>query len=114
MRQPNGQNFLTDINIAKKIVDAAGILPGDKLLEIGPGKGILTGIIAPRAKSFKALEIDRKLIPNLKERFQTFLNTEIIHTDFLDYPFASEPGPFKIISNLPYNVSTAVIEKILP
>jgi len=114
MRQPHGQNFLTDINIASKIVEAAELSPDDNVIEIGPGRGILTRLIAPLSKSFKTIEIDGQLIQNLKDKFESYKNTEIIHADFLDYPFVSEPGPLKIISNLPYNVSTAAIEKILP
>lgn len=114
MKQPYGQNFLVEINIARRIVDAAGISSADKVIEIGPGKGILTALIAPLAGSFKAIEVDRHLHDKLKLELAGYSNTEVILRDFLDYPFAAEQGPFKIISNLPYNVSTAILEKILP
>jgi len=114
MRQPRGQNFLVDTNIARQIVDAAGITAGDKVLEIGPGKGVLTALIAGSARQFKAIEIDVKLFENLKSKLAGSLNTEIILSDFLKYPFSNEQGPLKIVSNLPYNVSTPIIEKIIP
>ena len=114
MKQPRGQNFIIDNNIAKNIVDAAGITAGDKVLEIGPGKGALTSLISGKAKEFKAVEVDTKLFDNLQKRFSGAADTEIILSDFLKYPFSLERGPLKIVSNLPYNVSTAIIEKILP
>ena len=114
MRQPHGQNFLTDINIARKIVAAAAIEPGDTVLEIGPGKGVLTNLIAPLALQFKAVEIDRALFEDLRARFEACGNTAIVLSDFLKYPFPEEKGPLKIVANLPYNLSTAIIEKILP
>ena len=114
MRQPHGQNFLADINIAKKIVDAAHISSGNKVLEIGPGKGILTNLLARTAGECKAIEIDKNLCEQLRNKFERFNNVKIILGNFLDYPFPEEPGPLKIVANLPYNVSTAIIEKLLP
>jgi 16S rRNA (adenine1518-N6/adenine1519-N6)-dimethyltransferase len=114
MRQPHGQNFLIDNDISRRIVEAAGIIPNDKVIEIGPGKGALTSLIAGAAGQFKAIEVDFELFEGLNKRFPGPGGAEIIHSDFLKYPFSREQGPFKIISNLPYNVSTAIIEKILP
>jgi len=114
MRQPHGQNFLVDVNISRRIVAAADITSGDKVIEIGPGKGALTSLIAGAAKEFKAIEVDYELFESLKKRLPGPAGAEIIHADFLKYPFSQELGPLKIISNLPYNVSTAIIEKILP
>jgi len=115
MKQPHGQNFLVEKSIARRIVDAAEITNEDKVIEIGPGKGILTGLIAPVAKEFKAVEVDKELWYGLSSsRLAELKNTSIIHQDFLNYPFSSETGPLKIVSNLPYNVSTAILEKILP
>jgi len=114
MRQPRGQNFLTDNNIARKIVAAAGIAPSDKVFEIGPGRGALTEPLALAAKELKAVEIDRVLFEGLKNRFAAYKNTELVLSDFLGYPFRDEAGPLKIVSNLPYDASTAIIEKFLP
>ena len=101
-------------NIARKIVAAADISRDDKVVEIGPGKGILSGFIAPLAREFKAVEIDKTLFEGLKEQFSAFPGARIDLADFLEYPFSAEPGPLKIVANLPYNVSTAIIEKFLP
>lgn len=113
MRQMFGQNFLTDINIAKKIVMSAELSLEDSVLEIGPGKGILTSIIAPQVKDLSVIEIDKNLALNLQAN-KTYSSVKIINCDFLKYNFEEIEGKIKLISNLPYNVSTAIIEKILP
>jgi len=113
MRQKFGQNFLIDKNIAGKIVDAASVSDKESVLEIGPGRGILTEIIAPLAKDFIAVELDKKLSENLTKRFSRFKNLEIINHDFLKYSIPENKN-FTIIANLPYYVSTAILHKFLP
>lgn len=112
MRQKFGQNFLTDKNIAKNIVRAAGLGADDNVIEIGPGKGILTELIAPTVKHLTIVEIDGVLFEKLKIS-QKGENIEFINKDVLDFDFPQDKQ-FKIISNLPYNIGTAVIQKILP
>ena len=123
MRQKHGQNFLTDLNIANNILKAADLADEDNILEIGPGKGILTKLIQPRVNHLTAVEIDSVLSQQLKHyfSFHNVNNTEIITEDFLKlqaYDFSPLTAccllPFKVISNLPYNVGTAIIQKILP
>ncbi|MCX5782286.1 MAG: 16S rRNA (adenine(1518)-N(6)/adenine(1519)-N(6))-dimethyltransferase RsmA [Elusimicrobia bacterium] len=113
MRRKFGQNFLVDKNIARKIVDSAELSLNDTVIEIGPGKGILTEVIAPRVKELIAVEIDRKLSENLKTKYSSYPNTKIINENFLS--FALPKGAhFKIVANLPYNIATAILQKILP
>ena len=112
MRQPFGQNFLVDRNIAQKIVEAGGVSSSDTVLEIGPGKGILTDYLSETAGKLVAVEIDRALAADLSVRYAEKENVSIVNTDFLHYAIPEEP--FKVVANLPYSVSTAVIEKILP
>ena len=78
-----GQNFLIDTNILENIADAAGITDEDTVLEIGPGFGALTQVVAERAKKVIALEIDTKLIPILEETLGEYNNIEIINLDVL-------------------------------
>ncbi|MDR3111753.1 MAG: 16S rRNA (adenine(1518)-N(6)/adenine(1519)-N(6))-dimethyltransferase RsmA [Elusimicrobiota bacterium] len=118
MRQKHGQNFLTDPNIANNIVKSAQLRPTDSVLEIGPGKGILTKIIQQQARSLTAIEIDKDLAKNLSKYF-AFENIKIINEDFLKTNLESVfssllSEKIKIISNLPYNVGTRIIQKILP
>lgn len=119
MRQKHGQNFLTDNNIVNKIVNAAELTSQDNALEIGPGKGVLTKIIQPQVKHLTAVEIDKTLFEKLQHYFN-FHNTQnitLVNQDFLKYDIQNifqKEQPFKVISNLPYNVGTAIIQKILP
>ncbi|MEI8217448.1 MAG: 16S rRNA (adenine(1518)-N(6)/adenine(1519)-N(6))-dimethyltransferase RsmA [Elusimicrobiota bacterium] len=115
MRQPFGQNFLSDKRIALRILAAAGITPTDTVIEIGPGKGILTDLLAPAAARLVAVEIDRDLAGTLNRRFVHAPQVAILNADFLqlDNTALGDCSDPVYVSNLPYNVSTAIIEKIL-
>lgn len=119
-----GQNFLTDKNIIDKIVEAPEIGPHDLVIEIGPGIGVLTAEAARRAAKVVAVEIDRKLIPILKETLAEFDNIEILNQDILKTDFheileqnreynGQKIEGVKIIGNLPYYITTPIIMKIL-
>jgi 16S rRNA (adenine1518-N6/adenine1519-N6)-dimethyltransferase len=117
MRQRYGQNFLIDNNIAANIVKAADLNENDHVLEIGPGKGILTKLIQPRVKHLTAVEIDAVLSQQLTHyfSFHNINNAEIINEDFLKLQSEAAGLPsLKIVSNLPYSAGTAIIQKILP
>lgn len=113
-----GQNFLIDGNIVRKIADAAEITKGDNVLEIGPGVGTLTEELALRAKKVLAVEIDEKLRDLHKETLDID-NVKVIYGDFLDLDlkkltedeFGGES--FKVVANLPYYVTTPIIEKLI-
>jgi 16S rRNA (adenine1518-N6/adenine1519-N6)-dimethyltransferase len=107
-----GQHFLTDLNIAQKIVNA---LPQDDLtiLEIGPGTGVLTQYMIDK-DNFTAFDIDIESIDFLKEKYPQHAH-KIHYQDFLEAdlnPFASK-GNFKVIGNFPYNISTQIMFKVL-
>lgn len=106
-----GQNFLIDKNVADKEINYSGITKEDVVLEIGPGKGILTELLAKKSKKVIAIEIDEKLIDDL----ECFLpkNVEIIHSDVLKVDFNSLPKFSKIVSNIPYQISSPITFKIL-
>lgn len=114
MRQKYGQNFLIDNNIAVKIVNAADLNSGDNVLEIGPGRGILTKLIQMTANSVTCVEIDKFLFKELNDYLSSkkITNVKSINQDFLKYDILDIK--YKFISNLPYNVGTAIIQKILP
>ncbi|MCB4792236.1 MAG: 16S rRNA (adenine(1518)-N(6)/adenine(1519)-N(6))-dimethyltransferase RsmA [Elusimicrobia bacterium] len=114
MRQPKGQNFLIDKDTAIKIVNAASLGPDDNVIEIGPGKGILTGFVAPKVNSLISIEIDKKLSIRLKDKFKNINNVTIINEDFLDYKIPDRPGNIKLVANLPYYIATAILQKLLP
>lgn len=106
-----GQNFLTNIEIAEREIRYANISKNDIVLEIGPGKGILTNILSKKAKKVIAIEIDKRLIKELKEK--DYKNVDIIYGDVLKIDFSRITKFNKIVSNLPYQISSPVTFKIL-
>ena len=108
-----GQNFLRDPNYLKKIADASQAGPEDRVLEIGPGLGHLTGVLVKRAKKVLALELDVRLIPLLQQEFGNVQNIEVLHADALEYAYGSLPGRWKVVANLPYYISTPIIQKLI-
>ncbi|MBI4710715.1 MAG: ribosomal RNA small subunit methyltransferase A [Nitrospirae bacterium] len=113
MRRPLGQHFLFDPRILKKIVDCAGITPKDTVVEIGPGKGIMTRILAERAKKGIELELDRKLAAGLKGVFAGESNVEIIEADAIKFPYETINGTFKVVANIPYYATTPILFRLL-
>ena len=107
-----GQNFLIDKNILKKISNQTNI-KNENIVEIGPGYGNLTDyIILKKPKKLILIEKDLLLFNFLKKKYQTRKEVEIINADVLEYDF-SKLEKIKIISNLPYNISTKIIMKLL-
>jgi 16S rRNA (adenine1518-N6/adenine1519-N6)-dimethyltransferase len=112
-----GQHFLANSRTALRIVEAADIQPEDRVLEIGPGKGALTSFLLDRAKEVIAVEIDRDLIGKLIEQFGNRSGFRLIEGDILaldlEKVFRDTPGRIKVVSNLPYNISTPVIDLLI-
>lgn len=107
-----GQNFLVNSAVAERIVNACHFTPADIVLEIGPGKGALTHELSRQCKSVLAIEKDKILAEQLKEDFKDS-NVQIFNDDILTYPFDKLPDNIKIIGNLPYNIATLIIKKII-
>lgn len=115
-----GQNFLTDINVLKKIVAAAEVNEADDVIEIGPGIGALTEQLAKSAHQVLALEIDDRLLPVLKETLAPYPNVEVIHQDILKANLKELIAEhfdgqhrLKIVANLPYYITTPIIMHLL-
>lgn len=104
-----GQNFLVDDNIAAKIVNALNIAPEDNVVEIGAGYGALTKHILQKTKNYIAVEIDNKCIEALNEKFG---NINIISKDYLKTDSVDFPSEYKIIGNIPYNITSKILFKI--
>lgn len=111
-----GQNFLVDSSYVKKIVDALRIRPGDTILEIGSGRGALTGELLERRANVLAVEIDRSLIPELSDRFGSLPGFRLIEADFLEIDIREILGEktagVKVAANLPYYISTPILRKL--
>ena len=110
-----GQNFLIDANILEKIVDSAEVTKDDCVIEIGPGIGTMTQYLAEHAREVVAVEIDKNLIPILKETLSEYDNVTIINEDILKVDInklAEEKNgvrPIKVVANLPYYITTPII-----
>ncbi|MGL4589199.1 MAG: 16S rRNA (adenine(1518)-N(6)/adenine(1519)-N(6))-dimethyltransferase RsmA [Mycoplasmatales bacterium] len=117
MKKSLGQNFLVDQNVVQKIVRTATIDQETTVIEIGPGIGAMTEFLLAEAKEVIAVEIDKNLIPILTEKLSSFANFKLVHEDFLKTSQAQilseKTGPVKVIANLPYYITTAIINKIL-
>ena len=103
-----GQHFLTSKKVVSEIIAAANLTPTDTVLEVGPGKGILTEALLEKAGKVIAVEKDALLVNFLKEKFATRPNLKIIEGDILDFlPEGSPRGEkgFKIVANLPYYIT---------
>ncbi|PIP86340.1 ribosomal RNA small subunit methyltransferase A [Candidatus Campbellbacteria bacterium CG11_big_fil_rev_8_21_14_0_20_44_21] len=114
-----GQNFLTSEKIVADIVGAAGLSQDDIILEVGPGRGILTGGLLKNSKKIIAVEKDDGLFDFLREKFAQEIESEkliLIHGDILD-PRLNIPrlnkGGYKLVSNIPYNITGKIIRKFL-
>lgn len=108
-----GQHFLIDKNVLSKIVAAAELSKKDMVIEIGAGTGILTAELAKRAGRMVAFEVDRKLVGLLKEKFRDFKNVEIVEGDVLEKRYEIRDKRYKVVANIPYNITSAVLEKFL-
>ncbi len=114
-----GQNFLIDTNILNNIAESAGITKEDCVLEIGPGIGSLTQILAENAREVVAVEIDQTLIPILQQTLKGYTNIEILNQDILkadiDGLIQRKNGgkPIKVVANLPYYITTPILMDLL-
>lgn len=109
-RKKWGQNFLKNPGIADRIVEALGTAPGDLVLEIGPGEGMLTSRLVGCGARLIALEIDPELIEHL-QRLLPAGTVDLRLADATEEPLPEEP--FSAIGNLPYNVATPIIRRVL-
>src|SRR5579859_908688 len=122
-----GQHFLTSDEAAVRIVDALGDTSESTVLEIGPGRGILTSLLAKRARRLIAVELDRVLAAQLRLKFGMSRNVEVIEADVLAIDFDSlfgpkpglsrpgidlKPQPVKVVGNLPYYITSDILLRL--
>lgn len=110
-----GQNFLVDRNVLRQIVDAARLDPGEQVLEVGAGTGVLTRELARQARRVVAVEIERDMIALLRETTAGFQNIELVTRSLLDLDpqevFGQEP--YKLVANLPYYITAPTLRHFL-
>jgi 16S rRNA (adenine1518-N6/adenine1519-N6)-dimethyltransferase len=122
-----GQHFLANDSFALQIVDSLGEISQHTVLEIGPGRGVLTSPLAKRARRLIAVELDRVLAAQLRLRFGMFPNVEVIEADILSVDINSlfgpkpglhrpgiefKPSPAKVIGNLPYYITSDILLRL--
>jgi len=106
-----GQHFLTDPGILRRIIDFAAPAPTDTVVEVGPGAGSLTRLLAGCVTRVIAIEVDTDLVPRLRASMPP--NVEIIEQDALDVDLLALADRFAIIANLPYNISTPLLSRFI-
>jgi len=107
-RKRFGQHFLTDRHYLGRIVAAIEPAPGQHMVEIGPGSGLMTGELAPRLDCLHVIEIDRDLAAGLRVRFDP-AKVVVHEADVLEFDFSELPAPLRVVGNLPYNVSSPIL-----
>lgn len=110
-----GQNFLVDETVVDRIVAAAGVAPGDAVLEIGPGIGTLTQGLLEAGAKVVAVELDRRLVEVLADTLAGYDAVRVVHGDILKTDISREmaTAPFKVVANLPYYITTPILMGIL-
>jgi len=110
-----GQRFLVDRGVLASIVDAAELERTEDVLEIGPGPGVLTAALADRARSVTTVEIDERMVAVLRDTLGERSNVRIVRADALEvdlYALGERP-PTRIVANLPYQITTPLLERFL-
>ncbi len=109
-----GQNFLFDENVLARVVDAADVNAADEVLEIGPGLGALTRLLAQRARRVVAVELDDRFLPILHNELAGLTNVQVVHGDILAHsPGALFNRPYKVVANVPYYITGAILRHLL-
>lgn len=110
-----GQNFLIDTHVLDKIIRESGVNQDDCVIEIGPGIGTMTQYLAENAREVVAIEIDKNLIPILKDTLSSYNNVTIINEDVLKVDIKklaeerNQGKPVKVVANLPYYITTPIV-----
>lgn len=114
-RKRFGQNFLHDMAVIERIVRAIAPKPDDAVVEIGPGLGALTEELLEVVPALQVLELDRDLVPILRTKFFSYPNLQIHEGDALQFDFRAlyRDRPLRVVGNLPYNISTPLIFRLL-
>lgn len=109
-----GQNFLFDENVLQRIVAAAELGAEDAVLEVGPGLGSLTKLLATTAVAVTAVELDARFLPILQQELAAYPHVRLVHGDILaQNPADWFSGPYKVVANVPYYITGAILRHLL-
>ncbi|MEA2025815.1 MAG: 16S rRNA (adenine(1518)-N(6)/adenine(1519)-N(6))-dimethyltransferase RsmA, partial [Chloroflexota bacterium] len=113
-RKSMSQNHLADGAVLERIVEVAAVQPGERIVEVGPGLGILTTQLLAAGASVTAVELDSRLVAHLRERFEDEAGLTLIADDFLDVEIAAvAPGPWALVANVPYHITSPILHHVL-
>jgi 16S rRNA (adenine1518-N6/adenine1519-N6)-dimethyltransferase len=118
-RRPKlGQHFLSDICYCSRVVDALELCADDLVIEIGPGRGVVTGLLASHTRAVVAIEVDAGLVNELRQKFRQVPNLEVIHGDVLITDLNAicmrrHAGRCYVFGNLPYYITSPIIHHVL-
>jgi len=115
-RKRFGQHWLTDATVLDRIVAAAELEEGERVLEVGPGRGALTErLLAAPIAALRAVELDRDLVAGLRERFGGDPRFTLVEGDALEVPLIPEdgPAPRTVVANIPYNITGPLLERLV-
>ena len=108
------QNHLVDGEVLESIIEVAALTPGRRVLEIGPGIGILTAALLRTGADLTAVEVDRRLAAHLRERFEGIPGLRLVEGDFLDQRLGDlVSDPWDLVANLPYHITSPVLHRVL-
>lgn len=108
-----GQHWLFDGPSLQAVVDAGEVTKSDTVLEVGPGRGSLTELLAKSARKVIAVETDQDLLPGLRAHFATAENIDILEGDILQFDLSALPKGYKVVANIPYYLTSNLIRKLL-
>ena len=115
-----GQNFLKDDAVLQRIIESANLSKNDVVIEIGPGQGVLTELLAQKCKKVIAIELDDRLIEMLRNKLRNKENVEIIHNDILKInlpelvsKYEIQDTRYKTVANIPYYITAPIIRLLL-
>ncbi len=104
------QNFLRSPHLVDRLLDRSGIVAGDLVIEVGPGRGVITERLAGRCRQVLAVEKDPLLVEDLRQRFAHAANVALFASDFLNFPLPLTS--YKVFANIPFNITAAIVGKL--
>lgn len=109
-----GQNFLHDPNMLEKIVDSADLMPGDTVVEVGPGTGAMTVLLARAVQRVIAVELDQRMRPILEKQLAEYSGVSVMYEDVLKVDFSTLiDGDYIVVANVPYYITSAILRHFL-
>src|SRR5919109_335787 len=111
-RKRLGQVFLRDPLVVERILQCTALAADDTVLEVGPGRGILTAALAQRTPTLYAIEIDTHYARTLQQQFASATHVHIIEADARFYDYGLLPQPLVVVANLPYSMGMAILHRL--